>query len=265
MVASDVDGTILASGQREIDARLLTQIRRLQARGIAFCAASGRQYQSLRRLFRALEDDIFYLCENGAIVFRHQAQGERELVAKLELAPQFCGELIRYLAAKKDCILVLSGENCSYLHEKDRSFGEVLSREMGNRVVLLPSYALDALPEAPIKAAIYCERGSAREIAVCRRDWKDRYNVAEAGNDWIDFMSANKARGLEALCRAEGFALRDVMAFGDNFNDLEMLGACGEAYLLNPKLAPFCRFPHQVIRSVADQLECLIEDLDARD
>ena len=54
LVASDVDGTLLRREGDTIDPAVFVQIRRLMGAGVAFCAASGRQYNSLRRLFAPL-------------------------------------------------------------------------------------------------------------------------------------------------------------------------------------------------------------------
>ena len=68
LVASDIDGTLLQGGAQEISPEVFAQIRRLRRHGVRFCAASGRQYASLRRLFAPVADDISYVGENGAIV-----------------------------------------------------------------------------------------------------------------------------------------------------------------------------------------------------
>ena len=69
LVASDIDGTLLRNGAMEISPELFEHIRRLEREGVLFCPASGRQYQSLRRLFAPVADRIPFLCENGAAVY----------------------------------------------------------------------------------------------------------------------------------------------------------------------------------------------------
>ena len=69
LIACDIDGTLLPEGSTELEPAVYTQIRRLSERGIFFCPASGRQYSSLRRLFAPVADQLFYLCENGAVVY----------------------------------------------------------------------------------------------------------------------------------------------------------------------------------------------------
>ena len=43
-----------------------TIIKKLKEKGILFCAASGRQYQSIANMFEPVKDDIVFLAENGA-------------------------------------------------------------------------------------------------------------------------------------------------------------------------------------------------------
>ena len=44
-----------------------------------------------------------------------------------------------------------------------------------------------------------------------------------AGPYWIDTTFANKGIGVRSICKTLDIALADVMAFGDNYNDVSML------------------------------------------
>ena len=50
LICSDIDGTLLQYGRKELEGEIFGQIRELHRRGILFCPASGRQYTSLRKL-----------------------------------------------------------------------------------------------------------------------------------------------------------------------------------------------------------------------
>ena len=67
LVCSDLDGTLLQYGKKELEGEIFDQIRALHDRGILFCPASGRQYTSLRKLFAPVADCCIFLCENGAV------------------------------------------------------------------------------------------------------------------------------------------------------------------------------------------------------
>ena len=52
LIASDIDGTLVKEGSHVIDPAYYDVIRELKEAGITFCACSGRQYQSMLKLFR---------------------------------------------------------------------------------------------------------------------------------------------------------------------------------------------------------------------
>ena len=69
LIVSDIDGTLLPYGQTELRPSLFSIIGELRERGVIFCPASGRQFHSLRGLFAPVQDELTYLCENGAILY----------------------------------------------------------------------------------------------------------------------------------------------------------------------------------------------------
>lgn len=58
-------------------------------------------------------------------------------------------------------------------------------------------------------------------------------NAAVAGPFWIDTTTANKGIGVQSLCRVLGIAPDEVMAFGDNFNDVSMLDIVDTPYIMD--------------------------------
>ena len=62
LVCSDIDGTLLQYGKKELEGEIFDQIRALHQRGIWFCPASGRQYTSLRKLFAPVADCCVFIC-----------------------------------------------------------------------------------------------------------------------------------------------------------------------------------------------------------
>ena len=54
LAASDIDGTLLQSGKKEIDGAVFEQIRRLKKKGVLFAAASGRRRNGLSHRSRGM-------------------------------------------------------------------------------------------------------------------------------------------------------------------------------------------------------------------
>ena len=65
LVASDMDGTLL-DGQGEVPPETYDLVRRLDAAGIRFVAASGRRLDTLREQFAPVVDRMDFVASNGA-------------------------------------------------------------------------------------------------------------------------------------------------------------------------------------------------------
>ena len=85
LIASDLDGTLLQNGARDVNPIVFDQIRTLKEHGILFAAASGRQYLNLRRLFTPVQDDIAYIAENGSLCIYNE-----ETISKGIIEPKSC-------------------------------------------------------------------------------------------------------------------------------------------------------------------------------
>jgi len=247
LIASDIDGTLLPAGRTELPGALFEEIRRLGEKGYLFCPASGRQYNSLRRLFAPVADGLYCLCENGAVLF---GPGGRAL-GKTPMPRGEAEELSRDILALENCEVLISGENMSYAIPKQEDITPLMREEKGNRVTIVARP--EDVPEEIVKVSIYCKAGTDHIPPALAEKWR-RFNPAVAGWEWLDFTVANKGSGLAQLCRVLGIAPEEVMAFGDNYNDISMLTLAGEAWLMDTADGPLLeRFPNHC----ADVVETL--------
>ena len=159
LVASDVDGTLLRREGDTIDPAVFVQIRRLMGAGVAFCAASGRQYNSLRRLFAPLGEEIYYLSENGAVTWR----GERVL-SRIPMPQKAARDIARMILERPDCEVMISGENTSYLLPKQEDIVHLVRDVVGNRVRIVDR--LEDIGEELLKVSAYCRGGAAASAAM---------------------------------------------------------------------------------------------------
>ena len=135
---------------------------------------------------------------------------------------------------------MLSGQNCAYLMERGLGMLDRI-RFIGNRykVIADPS----EIPEEIVKVSVYLHEGVAPYVDRFVPRWQQA-NCAVAGPYWIDTTTANKGVGVESLCRVLGFAHDEVMAFGDNYNDVAMLDLVGTPYIMDSAAAPLrARYP----------------------
>ena len=84
--------------------------------------------------------------------------------------------------------------------------------------------------------------GAAKLCGIGRRKLRLEKSL-EMGADFSS-TTANKGVGVESLCRVLGFAHDEVMAFGDNYNDVAMLDLVGTPYIMDGAAAPLrARYP----------------------
>lgn len=227
LIASDIDGTLIKDSTPDLYPEMEEAVRQLAEKGILFCAASGRQYQSIKNVFRNIEEDIVFIAENGAQV-RYRDQDISLTPMKREYAEEIIRQLRGYY---RNCDIVVSTPNGCLLESKNKEFINLITYGYHNKFALVR----DVLEEDAeiIKIAIY-QKDSIRELGeeVLIPAWQDRVKVCMAGEEWVDFMDASvdKGNALSFVQNYFGISREETMAFGDNNNDIGMMQAAGESY-----------------------------------
>ena len=239
LIASDIDGTLLPYGQTGLPDSLLRIISLFPHAGIMFCAASGRQYHSLRKLFAPVSDDICFLCENGAVVFGPGKEDTAPLLSKTAFDRRDAMAIISDIMASPGCSPLISSPGTSYLCSPDPDYRYLMETEKSYRITCIDDP--EEIEDDIVKISAYCPvdlSGTESRLAPL---WRDRFNVAVAGREWLDFTIASKGDGLRALCEALQIDRTQVASVGDNWNDLPMLEYSGEPWIMYDSDPALCR------------------------
>lgn len=230
LIASDVDGTLIQDSTPDLYPEMAEAIKRLKEKGILFCAASGRQYESLRNVFREVADDIAYIAENGAHI-RYQDKNISVTPMKREYIEGILNMLRPYYG---ECETVVSTANGSLVESKSKEFIDLLTYGYHNTFRVVEDVLKEQ--EEIIKIAVY-RKDSIRSLGegVFIPAWTDRVKACMAGEEWVDFMdkSVDKGNGLKVLEDYLGISREETMAFGDNDNDIGMMLAAGTSYAVD--------------------------------
>ncbi|PZO95946.1 MAG: HAD family hydrolase [Streptococcus pyogenes] len=228
LVATDMDGTFLREDGTYDKDRLARLLPKLQEAGIIFAVSSGRSLLAINRLFEDFLDQIAIIAENGSLV---QYQGRvifSDALSKsqyLEVAAKIKANPYHGSAG-----MLFSGQKASYILEgTSPAYIEKMKHYYAN-VQIIETY--DLMDED----LIFKMTTSFTDATVLLgSDWLDQalpYATAvTTGFDSIDVMlsGVNKGFGLQHLCQALNLSLNQTLAFGDNFNDLQMLTCAGKA------------------------------------
>lgn len=219
LVASDLDGTLLLNGAQNLPEKIFPLIRELKKLGILFVAASGRQYPNMRRLFDPVAEDMAFICENGALAVDHE-----KVLYQDNFEPDLAREIVEAIDAKEGAEFSCATREFYYIRPKTQHYLDLMTKVVKTTSKVVKS--LDEITEPCMKLAVY-EPGGVREDSI--KYWKERFSdrctVVTSGIEWVDFVpfGTNKARGLLEYQKRLGIRPEECMAFGDEYNDIEML------------------------------------------
>lgn len=255
LICSDLDGTLLQYGKKELEGEIFAQIEQLAEKGVLFAPASGRQFTSLKKLFAPVAEKCVFLCENGGVVCRADGTLLGKTPMPRALAEEVAWDFWNGCDERGE--VMLSGQNTSYLMVRGLGMEERI-RFIGNNYTIITDPA--RIPEEIVKVSIYLPGGVGPYVQRFVPRWQ-AVNGAVAGPFWIDTTLANKGTGVEQLCAALGIAPEEVMAFGDNYNDVAMLDRVGQPYIMDGAAAELrTRYPQHTPRP-EDTLRALLKTL----
>lgn len=231
LLVLDIDGTI-SGRSNQVSQPVLNAIAAVQAKGIQVAIATGRMYKSAQRFHAAVKSTLPLLAYQGAWI---QEPGQPRL-RHCQLQPELALQILDYYEQPhlRDRISVhfyiddrlhlreLSTDSQAYCDRCEteptivRDFRTVVSK--------------DALP-TKILAISYDEA----LVQTCLSDLRDRHNSEDLylTTSVPHFLEAahpqsNKGSAVQFLAEEIlGLSAHQVMAIGDNCNDLEMLAYAG--------------------------------------
>lgn len=230
LIASDLDGTLLQNGAQSLPEGVIPFIEILATKhGILFVAASGRQYPNLVRLFGSASKHMAFICENGSLVFYRD-----KLVVSHPMERDAALAISHDILSLPGCELQISGEKTTYLMPKTPAFLDRMVNHVKNDVNVIS--APEEHPEPFYKVSVFelsgIAEGHGPEL-IARHEDKAKCTIS--GQAWLDFVApdVNKGRALTELIAELGISSDECAAFGDNYNDLEMLSAVKYGYVMN--------------------------------
>ncbi|HIZ81823.1 MAG TPA: Cof-type HAD-IIB family hydrolase [Candidatus Mediterraneibacter pullistercoris] len=254
LIASDLDGTLLQNGAQELTPRAIELIHELTQRGVRFVAASGRQYDNERRLFSPIKDEISYIAENGSLCI-HQGQVISRGVIPDDLAYRIMDEVKKEPGYE----ILVSREDSCFIEDSSPEFVDHIVNVMKNTTRIVDDVRTLKGPFLKIATANMVSHDVSSYLKHLQNTYSPALKVVTSGNIWIDFIvpGYNKGTALQKLMDLFHIKPEECMAFGDQYNDIEMLELVGQGYAMSnaaPGIAGHAAY-------VTDSVEEVLEDV----
>ena len=228
LVAIDLDDTLLRS-DLTISEHTVTVLRQVRARGVVVTLSTGRMFSSARPFAEQLEFDVPLITYGGALV---KNAGSGEVLYNRPLEPETARRVIRFARERKAQVnfYLLNGDEDELYAELITPWGEDYGRF--SRV---PFHRVPDLEEllqrgSPLKLLLIEDEPVADRCLLELRDLLgEQVHLAKSKPRFVevDHPEANKGRALQELAAWLQVERSQILAVGDNYNDMEMLEFAG--------------------------------------
>ena len=235
LIALDIDGTLLDENSR-LPAINRDAVAGAAARGIEIALVTGRRYDFAMPIARQFPCPLTMIVNNGALV--KSSSGETQFVNLLprDTAARVLDAAVSFREMASVCFNRPRENQVFYEHIdfNDPLRGAYFQR---NREYLVEMRPLrDCLTEDPIQVMFTGHANQMREVEAFldTLPFTADYSIARTIYEKRDFglvdvvaAGCSKGATLAEWVSRRGWSREDVMAIGDNLNDLEMLQFAG--------------------------------------
>jgi Cof subfamily protein (haloacid dehalogenase superfamily) len=240
LLATDIDGTLL-NPQFQISEGDLAALRRAHATGMEIVLVTGRRHSFALPIAQQLGFDLWLISSNGAVTRSLSGETFHRDLMPAETCRQLCQAMIQF---RGNTVLTFDKEIkgaivLEHLDEIGTSIRRWLEKNMEFIEFVVPIER--ALVSDPVQA-MFCgtmARMSLALEALKGTNLMDKITVLRTeypvrGLSMIDVLNrgCSKGHALERWARHRGFHRDQVMAVGDNHNDVEMLEFAGHPVIM---------------------------------
>jgi len=229
LVALDIDGTLIGEDLLLRD-RTVAAIRAARHRGVSVSLVTGRMSTSAIVFARELGLTDPIVAYQGALIRALPPDGDERLGRLLHHRPLVVEAAREVVTWAQSAGLEPHVNHLErFVIRADDPRAEDYSSFLGSRAEIVPD--LQAWLRHPVSKilAVSVEPMSEAILIDARRRFAGRAAVTISHPRFLEFLApgVSKAVGVRHLARRARVPMANVLAIGDNFNDLEMLAAVG--------------------------------------
>lgn len=228
LIATDLDGTLLDDG-KYISSKNIETLRKVQEKGIEVVACTGRTLPGVLRFIEMIYPDNmsgYLIVQNGAAIYELPSLKPVRVVEQDTALRRL---LVEYFMTTKDEALQIVAFDTHHFY--------LIEATIPNEQVLFDSQTLNTPITCVQKEEFYSIEGIQKMMVLGTKEvldeWqsalpdtiKQAFNVVRSQPTIVEFLSPgiHKAAALIELTKQLHITADQVMAIGDEENDLEML------------------------------------------
>ena len=223
LVVCDVDGTLINQTETVTDS-LLALKDCIAAKNVPFTLASGRCLSMLKDFTALLNVRMPVIANNGATAIAGESSLWDDFIDPMKLKPAIL------LANDMDMVIIM-GDGRSEVAYRHNAYIQNQIEKFGryNRFHI----PLDSeWPELKLQKILIIDPekpGKIDRVIELLKPYEDELNIVRYNDRSVDVMpkTASKGQALERLTKRLGIDMSEVMAIGDDKNDIDMIRKAG--------------------------------------
>jgi Cof subfamily protein (haloacid dehalogenase superfamily) len=240
LLAVDIDGTLL-NPQFQISEADLAALRRAHEEKVEVVVVTGRRHTFALPIVQQLGFDLWVISSNGAVTRSLSGETFHRDLLPVATSRKLCTAMQEF---RGNTVLTFDSEGrgaivLEHMRELTGSIQRWLEKNLEYINFVIPIE--DALTADPIQImfcgpisrmhqalAALAASGVENEITVLRTEYPVRdLSIVDVLN-----QGCSKGHALERWAKYRGIAREQVMAIGDNYNDIEMLAFAGLPFIM---------------------------------
>jgi len=240
LLAADIDGTLL-NPQFQISEVDMAALRRAHREGVEIVLATGRRHMFALSIAQQLGFDLWLISSNGAVTRSLSGETFHRDLLPAETCRKLCAAMREF---RGNTVLTFDIESkgavvLEHMRDLNESIQRWLEKNLEYIDFVIPLEK--SLITDPVQA-MFCGKidrmqqaraalagsGLAKEITVLRTEYPIRdLSIVDVLNH-----GCSKGHALERWADYRGIRREEVMAIGDNYNDIEMLAFAGLPFIM---------------------------------
>ncbi|GAA0240638.1 HAD family hydrolase [Metaclostridioides mangenotii] len=228
LIVTDMDGTLLNRDQ-EMTSKNREAIDFAIENGVRVALASGRMYDSAKQHIEYLNMDIPIIACNGSLI----KSSNGTLIYSNKIDTGLCLKAVEvlekynvyYQCQHEDLLFCKDTDNKDSIYYKINEFMKTQTK------VVIEDDLKDSIINNDILKFTIIEENNTSILPVIKEELEtiEGLKITSSWENNIEIMSegVDKGQAIKMLCEHLNIDKSEIMAFGDNYNDIEMLEYAG--------------------------------------
>ena len=236
LFAIDMDGTLLIdSNTSKVSFETKAWIERLRKKGHIVCLFTGRPWRATKKVYEELGLDTVIVNYNGAYIHHPK---KYDFVPVIEtIAINYIMRILNSQEMQKIAQnIAIEGPQYIHLSKREKSHFTNSFIKVENEAIVTSPIQFDQMVENPTGALIEIKAEYTMRIHEISEYFKSKYGDLASISYWeteansileLTNFKAKKDIALIKVARYYNINMNDTVAFGDGFNDVQMLKIAG--------------------------------------